>query len=424
MASISFLPKNKPDKNGYSLIMIQSRWDKKKFSYSTGHKILVSQWCKKRQRAKNGILDSTGQFYLNDILKKMEDVFISSFRQESINGTPTIEKMRFHLDEAFNKNRKPARVIPTLYELIDLYINNKISHHGKFKSESTIKSYRTTLKHLKQFEKEYNYRIDYDTINMEFYSLWLNYFRDLNIKENALYKYLGTLKAFMEHGHQCDYHTNLTYKKRTFSVRQKITDQIALTNEELMDIYNCDVSHDVKQTNIKDAFVLNCTLGLRFSDYKKLTKDNMVTIENENYIRVTTNKTSTEVLLPILDLAASILYRYRNTVTGFPKVYYNHIFNREIKQIARKAKLFETNRLPEQPKKPLWAIISSHVCRRTFCTLSYLAGASLPLIMLMSSHRKESTLQRYIRISRIKAAKTFGDYMKNHYSKVNMKVVG
>ena len=63
--------------------------------------------------------------------------------------------------------------------------------------------------------------------------------------------------------------------------------------------------------------------------------------------------------------------------------------------------------------KPRYEWITSHTCRRSFCTNEFLAGTPVKLIMKISGHKKESDFYRYIKISAEQAAlqieKIWGD---------------
>lgn len=50
-------------------------------------------------------------------------------------------------------------------------------------------------------------------------------------------------------------------------------------------------------------------------------------------------------------------------------------------------------------KKPKSEWITSHTCRRSFCTNEFLAGTPVELIMKISGHKSLRDFYRYIRIS-------------------------
>jgi integrase len=49
--------------------------------------------------------------------------------------------------------------------------------------------------------------------------------------------------------------------------------------------------------------------------------------------------------------------------------------------------------------KPKYAWITSHTCRRSFCTNEFLAGTPVELIMKISGHKSMKDFYKYIRIT-------------------------
>jgi len=47
-----------------------------------------------------------------------------------------------------------------------------------------------------------------------------------------------------------------------------------------------------------------------------------------------------------------------------------------------------------------WEMISSHTCRRSFCTNQYLAGMPTLTIMAVSGHETETSFLKYIKVSK------------------------
>jgi integrase len=47
---------------------------------------------------------------------------------------------------------------------------------------------------------------------------------------------------------------------------------------------------------------------------------------------------------------------------------------------------------------PKWQLISSHTCRRTFCTLKFLQGMPAHVIMKFSGHTTEKNFLSYLKL--------------------------
>ncbi|MCS2297270.1 tyrosine-type recombinase/integrase [Bacteroides ovatus] len=50
-------------------------------------------------------------------------------------------------------------------------------------------------------------------------------------------------------------------------------------------------------------------------------------------------------------------------------------------------------------------MISSHTCRRSFCTNMYLSGFPAGELMRISGHKSPSAFMRYIKVDNLQAAK-------------------
>ena len=54
--------------------------------------------------------------------------------------------------------------------------------------------------------------------------------------------------------------------------------------------------------------------------------------------------------------------------------------------------------------------ISSHTCRRTFCTLKFLKGMPSHAIMKFSGHKTERNFVKYLKLDAELTARTYGEY--------------
>ncbi|NLR80126.1 hypothetical protein [Chitinophaga eiseniae] len=84
----------------------------------------------------------------------------------------------------------------------------------------------------------------------------------------------------------------------------------------------------------------------------------------------------------------------------------NPDFNVNIKQIGRFSEIKEMIRFSYKKGnndveviKPKYCWITSHTCRRSFCTNEFLAGTPVELIMKISGHKSLRDFYKYIRIT-------------------------
>ena len=113
-----------------------------------------------------------------------------------------------------------------------------------------------------------------------------------------------------------------------------------------------------------------------------------------------------EVLITLGSLG-SIIYA-EGTFHKIPR----YMFNERVKELGRKIKLSQkievVRRKGKEREKRVyekWEMISSHTCRRSFCTNMYLSGFPAAELMRISGHKSPSAFMRYIKVDNQQAAK-------------------
>jgi integrase len=158
----------------------------------------------------------------------------------------------------------------------------------------------------------------------------------------------------------------------------------------------------------RDWFIIGCYTGLRVSDLTLLHARNL----SSGFITIANEKTDTKVVIPVHKYVKEILTKYK----GFPPPITSQDLNREIKKIAKKAKiesdvLFTITKGGKRQDNYLkkWQLVSSHTARRAFITnLRMRTGQDrLPdsIILKLTGLRSLQTLSRYDKITADEAAK-------------------
>ena len=174
---------------------------------------------------------------------------------------------------------------------------------------------------------------------------------------------------------------------------------IRLTKEELETLAELSLE-DKDEERLRDYFVFLCLTGLRFADFFKLTKDNIVKSGTLSKIEIYTQKTIKYASIPLTTRAKSILDKYDADFSYFC----NQVFNRKLKEMFKKYGLFENLQIKHRvigktvqsnnvPKRDL---IASHTGRRTFISILVENGISIERIMGMTGHTSERKLKVYI----------------------------
>ena len=97
---------------------------------------------------------------------------------------------------------------------------------------------------------------------------------------------------------------------------------------------------------------------------------------------------------------------------GLPKCPPNQVCNRYIKELASRVpslntafekKITRANRVQVE-KYLTWQKISTHTCRRSFCTNMFLRGVPIITIMAISGHKTQENFMKYIKADNQKHA--------------------
>jgi site-specific recombinase XerD len=189
-----------------------------------------------------------------------------------------------------------------------------------------------------------------------------------------------------------------------FKILDEASDAIYLTEEEIKRIYLTDLSKHPHLEKYRNLLVFGCLTGLRFSDFSTIRAQDI----RDMRLYKKQVKSDHWVVVPLREEAYHIYVRDFNKV--IPAIT-NPDFNYYIKEVGRLASVTQLIRFSHKRgnkdvvvTKPKYAWITSHTCRRSFCTNEFLAGTPTELIMKISGHKSLRDFYRYIRITPEQAA--------------------
>jgi len=386
---------------GYSISDAEGKNRYKFLKISTGEKIHPKFWKDKPvYRAK-----STSAFpehpELNTRLNFLETSVNNAYRRLVNNGINNPKPKQIREEYAKEISDEPRSV--DSFGVID-FIKKYIEENKSLKRPNTIKKYKTTQKHLEDFSKSKGVRLEFEDIDMKFYSEFHQYLVIENgYTTNTFGKYIATLKGFLNAAFEQGAKRSIEYSTKRFKVLSEDVDKIYLNQNELDSIYKLDLSKDKKLERVRDMFILECNLGLRFSDLSSLTEENIYTLDEKMFIKVKTRKTDEVIICPMNSVSKEVFRKYKNHL---PKVLSNQKTNEYLKEIGKKAKLMtkiKTSKTIGGELKttvsPKYELITTHTARRSFASNAYLAGIPTLSIMKITGHRTEQSFLRYIRIS-------------------------
>ncbi|OSZ82930.1 hypothetical protein CAP35_06620 [Chitinophagaceae bacterium IBVUCB1] len=377
-----------------TLISLQVKFNGHRVFMSTGEKVLPKQWDYVKQRA---IGKEHGD--LNYWLNKIDSELASIFRNLNIeNIIPSAELVIELLKEKLDNTPQVVKEAPVKITFVK-FIEQFIEQSKSVRKEETLKGYRTTLNHLRDYAKHYSCKIEFENIDMDFYHQFTKYLSvDIGNSKNTVSKHIKTIKTFMNEATERGYNTNMIFKSRSFKKVTETVDKIYLSQDEIQYIYEL-VLPNVRVMNIaRDLFVISCYTGLRFSDFIHIKPEDI----KDNVFHIRTKKTDQYVVIPINKIVKQILEKYQYNLPTICNVKMNHY----LKEIGKLAgidtpvvitKTIGGRRVQTTFKK--YELISAHCGRRSFATNAYKSNIPAISIMKITGHTSEKAFLGYIRIS-------------------------
>lgn len=293
------------------------------------------------------------------------------------------------------------------FYLLDEYINEK----QNLVSKNQVRDYRTLRKHLQNFASYSSQPICFQNMNLTFYNELMDYLSNkakkpngnIGLLTNSAGKIIRLLKGFINYEVAKE---NISYiNLKSFKVVEEETYAIYLSEQELADIYRLNLQDDEQLEKIRDLFIIGCYTGLRYSDLMALNKG-QIDISNEN-IHLKQRKVHKSVIIPMIDYVPGLLEKYQYTLPHFS----NYLFNKRVKELGQRTQLTQKIEIvrrkgnhTERTIHEKWELISSHTCRRSFCTNMYLSGFPAEELMRISGHKSPAAFMRYIKVDNLQAA--------------------
>ncbi|GGF78981.1 tyrosine-type recombinase/integrase [Wenyingzhuangia marina] len=382
-----------------TLILFSAYFNKenKKFVYSTGEVILPSEWDFKN-KTPNNLNGRNEQANHHRTIKRQLDRYTNFF-------SDTVQKFKLanreilisDIKAEFNTEFKRTTAISSkFFDVYDIFIKEKTQDYTENSNTvSTVSRYKYNKTLLQGFEKHQNKKIHFNQINNSFYKSLLNYFIiEKNHSANTLRRNIGLFKTYLYWALENEH----TYKKdfqKFKSPKAQQTDEVALTLEQVQEVFEFDLSNNKRLEQVRDLFVFGCSTGMRYSNYSKVEKKDI----QSNMIKVIDFKNSEKSLeIPLNEFSNYILKKYDYRL---PKIS-NQKFNQYIKEVFKLLgynedikKTIKIGKEIIETITPLYKRISSHTARRSFITIMKNKKIPDKVIMSYTGHRSLEVFNKY-----------------------------
>lgn len=394
--------KGNQNRSGQAPIYVEYAFNRdKKALFNTGKKVASEHWNIGKREIKKSHPDHA---HLNSFIKGLaRDIELIADRAIQNDDVPTANYIKEHLGKSarqvFNREKD-------LDEIMDEWIDS-----------SKAKSARTTLKGYNSFKNHFlNYlikrkkRFTISDLSPAIYDDFLLYLEtevklstgEVGLLESAAGKQIKNLKVFLKYCFKKELIKE--FDLSDFKVKSGTTDHVYVNDYELDKIQAVEFPDAPHLAKTRDLFVVGCETGLRYSDLSALRLDHI----QEGFIRKPVKKSTRKVIIPVSKRLQGVLDKYPD---GLPKAVHNAVFNRQVKEVCKAAgidtpfsRIIKRGNIKEEITVPKYEAISSHTCRRSFCTNQFLKGMPTLLIRKISGHKTEKAFLQYIKIDEEQAA--------------------
>lgn len=265
-------------------------------------------------------------------------------------------------------------------------------------ADTTKKLHYDTLKLL----KEYNSTIFIEKVNTAFLIDLESYLVAKKLAINTIARHMKVLKRYINVARKKELITK--YPFFGYSIRSEQTHREALTEKELelLEHYRAQL-HEPDE--ILNAFLFSCYTGLRYSDIKTLTKQDIQNYNSSRWILTRMKKTNHEIRIPIKTIfngkALEISKAIPRSRGVLFKLKNNQQTNRHLKRIAKVLGI----------KKK----ISFHTARHTCATLLLYRGVSITSVQRILGHQSVKTTQIYSTVTDLTLQKELRKSNKKEY---------
>lgn len=354
--------------NGKLPIHLIINFQNDRLRIATGKEIEPHLWDSKTGLVRNGSTNTqTINFWIGREISKFNE-FVTL---QELSGNLT-----FGMSDVRSYWRKEEKIsMPDFYS----FFEEQLELWKGIKKQSTLDNYTYTLKILKQFKS----RLEFSEITHSFLERFEHYLRIK--RENTtggVFTKQKCLKAIVNSAIKKGVVNENPYAH--FAIKNPPNRLTFLTLEELEAIENMSLEdHLIGQQKARDFFLFSCYTGLRFTDVKNLTLENI----QDNRIVCKMEKTQKQVVVPLTRKAKAIINKYivytKTNESIFP-MSNNKRTNINLKEIAIKANI----------SKPL----TFHIARHTFASTHVALGTHLIILKDLMGHSSIEQTEIYAKV--------------------------
>ncbi len=372
---------------------------------STGYRIDAAKWDADKQRVRSGCTNKLKQSSseINTALQRyyaeIQYVFKEFEVQEII---PTAQQLK----AAFNQRIKDgsedqAETEISFWEVFNEFVKECGDQNNW--TDSTYEKFSAVKNHLKEFKEDLTFEY-FTEAGLNDYVSFLREEKDM--RNSTIGKQLGFLKWFLRWSYKKGYHQNRAYDTFKPKLKTAAKKVIFLTWDELNRLRDYEIPESKQYLErVRDVFLFCCFTGLRYSDVRNLKRSDV----KSDHIEITTVKTADSLTIELNDHSKAILEKYKDVHfrnDAVLPVISNQKMNDYLKELGEHAEINEpiretyykgNERIDEVT--PKYALMSTHVGRRTFICNALSLGIPAQVVMKWTGHSNYDAMKPYIDIA-------------------------
>jgi len=409
MNNIHFILRSQGNSNPIvTLHVSDARFKGRRFRYSTKEAIDPQLWLKKKERVKiipgrekelialNDRLDKITQCVIDFLATKVSSkTVIDNELKSKLNALKIDERLELLVKEQKNLELEKTKLSKEndFYIIWERIINTTKNKDGLPISEGTKRSKKQTLELVKEHCAKNQIKLTFENLDKTYYHDLDTYMIGKGFSPNNRGKHFKEIKAILREAEDRDIEVNPSFHKKSFKVIRMASDSIYLNEIDIRKLLQAE-NLTPSQIRQRDIFVMACYTGQRHSDWGQITKENVVTENGMDILRIKQKKGNKIVHIPVHPMVKSILNKYGDNL---PKVIANQKFNEALKVIGEKAMLGKISlggKIVEKKDE-----LSTHTARRSFATNAYLSKSmQVYEIMNCTGHKSESSFLKYLKL--------------------------
>jgi integrase len=380
----------------------------KRSKFYTKISVHPKEWDQDGQRVIKRTDRSEANAYLATLLAEAGKI-TSRLRSERLNE-PSSQDIREELEKLFGESENVEQSM-TFLTFFERFLEKSAMRTNPKTNQpiasATLKGWKNNLRIFQDFEKFRRRQIRFEEIDFNFYAELKTYLeKQRGYSLNTIGKCIKVLKIVLNDATAEGVNTNQKFRSTNFRALSEVAGAVYLNEQELEELQHLDLSNNKRLEQVRDWFLIGCWTGLRFSDWKNLTPENIS--EDGNTITLLMQKTQKVVAVPVSPELAAILAKYRTSEgQTLPKLISDQRFNDYLKELAQMLECLKAVFSKDRTKGGLkvsnqmekWQLVSTHTARRSFATNMFKRGYPVPLIMAATGHKTETEFYKYIQMS-------------------------